>query len=124
MKGSTGSRIRSLRDKRGWKQVDLAEKAKMNNSVLSRIESGKRPVESEELKRFAEIFNVSTDYLAGFNNTSLSDETNDFVGIIDLSEDEAVKKIKQSFNYKGKDISNEQAKAIYYFSLGVVNKDS
>ncbi|MGJ9381774.1 helix-turn-helix domain-containing protein [Salipaludibacillus sp. CF4.18] len=61
----TGQRIKSLRDKKDWSQLFLAEKVGINNSVLSRIESGKRPVEDHEINKFADVFEVTTDYLMG-----------------------------------------------------------
>lgn len=54
-----------MREKKDWSQVELARRVGMNNSVLSRIEANKRPVETEELKKFAEVFNVTTDFLSG-----------------------------------------------------------
>lgn len=60
---SIGERIKNLREKRNWTQLYLAEKIGMNNSVLSRIEAGKRPVEDHEIKLFADVFEVSTDFL-------------------------------------------------------------
>jgi len=62
---TTGDRIRRLRERNGWTQLELADAVKINNSVLSRIESGKRPVEDELLVRFADVFNTSADYLLG-----------------------------------------------------------
>lgn len=62
---SAGERIRRLRERKGWTQLELAEIVKINNSVLSRIESGKRPVEDVLIVKFAEVFNVTTDYLLG-----------------------------------------------------------
>lgn len=53
-----------MREKRGWTQTDIQKLIGINNSVLSRIESGKRPVESEELKKFAQLFDTNTDYLS------------------------------------------------------------
>lgn len=61
---TTGERIKKLRERRDWSQLELAKRVGINNSVLSRIEADKRPVETELLKKFAEIFNVSTDYLS------------------------------------------------------------
>lgn len=70
----TGSRIKQLRERKGWTQLDLALKVGMNNSVLSRIEANKRPVEAQELKKFADEFGVSTDYLLDKNNKSIVNE--------------------------------------------------
>ncbi len=63
VKNELGITIRRLREEKDWSQLDLAKLVNINNSVLSRIESGKRAVEHELLIQFAEIFNVSTDYL-------------------------------------------------------------
>lgn len=60
-----GERIKQMREKRRWSQLMLSEKAGINNSVLSRIESGKRPVEDSLLMKFAEILECSSDYLLG-----------------------------------------------------------
>jgi len=60
---TVGERIRRLREEKDWSQIELAKKANINNSVLSRIESNKRPIEDELLVKFAEIFNVTVDYL-------------------------------------------------------------
>lgn len=65
MNGKTGSKIKQLRERKGWTQLELSTKVGINNSVLSRIESNKRPVESQELKKFAEVFGISTDNLLG-----------------------------------------------------------
>lgn len=123
MHSKTGSRIKQLRERRGWTQLDLAVKVDMNNSVLSRIESNKRPVESEELKKFADVFNVSTDFLSGHTNGDLSQGAKLLKDVVELSDDEAIKKIKELFSYKGKEITEDQAKTIFYLSLGVVKKD-
>lgn len=117
---NVGARIKRLRLQRGWNQRKLATLVKMNNSVLSRIENSLRPVETEELKKFAEVFDVNIDYLSGYGKTGLSDDAQEFVDIIDLSEDQAINKIKEIFTYKGQDINEDQAKMIYYLALGVV----
>lgn len=38
-----GARIRELREKKGWKQADLAERSGLSPSIISQIESGERP---------------------------------------------------------------------------------
>lgn len=65
MDKGVGARIQRLRERRDWSQLDLAEKVGINNSVLSRIESGKRSVRVEELNKFAEVFGVKPDYILG-----------------------------------------------------------
>lgn len=111
MKGSIGSRIKKLRDNRGWTLIDLGDRAKINKSVLSRIESGKRPVQAEELRIFAQLFNVSSDYLLGRTDDplkSLSQETKDVLDNLDLTDEE----IRNMFPFEidGRPITDEEFK--------------
>jgi len=62
---TTGQRIKRLRERKGWTQLELAAQLNINNSVLSRIESGHRPVDDELLVRLADLFGTTTDYLLG-----------------------------------------------------------
>lgn len=74
---SVSSKIIELRERCGLNQKELAEKLSMNRSVLNRIENGTRPVRDDELKIFADYFNVSADYLLGRvapKSHALSDE--------------------------------------------------
>ncbi|MEJ8548372.1 helix-turn-helix domain-containing protein [Brevibacillus borstelensis] len=61
-----GQRIRYLREKNKWSQIQLAEKLGIHNTVLSRIESGeKKTVDSHLLSKAADVFMVTTDFLLG-----------------------------------------------------------
>lgn len=71
-----GDRIRKLREREGLTQLDLANRIGINNSVLSRIEAGKRPVEDNEMNSFADFFEVTTDYLLGRTDNPKGYETN------------------------------------------------
>lgn len=66
-----GAKIKYLREKNDMSQKQLSEKAKINTSVMNRIESGERPIRDDELVIFSKIFEVSTDYILG-----LTDEIN------------------------------------------------
>lgn len=119
-----GGRIKKIRERLGYSQKQLAHKVGLNISVLNRIELDKRPARSEELAKIAEILEVSTDYLSGYEKSTLSpNETQEFLETIDLSEEKAIERIKEQFSYNGEEITTEQARKIYYFSLGVVQKD-
>lgn len=59
------SRIVNLREGNDWSQAELARRLGIEKSVMNKIENGSRKVSTEELKRLAEIFDVSTDYLLG-----------------------------------------------------------
>ncbi|MER1986615.1 MAG: helix-turn-helix transcriptional regulator [Solibacillus sp.] len=64
-----GSKIISLREKRGWTQRELANRVNLNVSVMNRIESNERPIKDNELLTLANVLDVSTDYLLGRTNT-------------------------------------------------------
>ena len=63
--------IVSLRRYHDLTQKELSDRTGINQSVLSRIENGTRPVRDEELKIFADFFNVSADYLLGRESSVL-----------------------------------------------------
>jgi transcriptional regulator with XRE-family HTH domain len=58
-----GARIAALREQRGWSQRALAKVLGMNQSVLSRIEAGKRRVSATELDELAAALDVDLDLL-------------------------------------------------------------
>lgn len=60
-----GNNIRFLREENNLTQKELASKININNSVLSRLENGERPLKTSELLSLADYFNVSLDYLLG-----------------------------------------------------------
>lgn len=60
-----GAIIKKLREDNKLSQSELADNIGINNSVLSRIESGDRQLRDDELIKIADFFNVSTDYLLG-----------------------------------------------------------
>ncbi|GCF92466.1 transcriptional regulator [Enterococcus florum] len=70
-----GKRIKQLREKSDWTQAELASKMNLDNediglddSKISKIESGIRKVSAKEVTRFSEVFGVTTDYLLGNEN--------------------------------------------------------
>lgn len=58
-------RLIRLRESLGLSQYEVAKRIGIDNSSLSRIESGDRKVSSDELAKFADQYNVTTDYLLG-----------------------------------------------------------
>lgn len=63
---TTGMAVKAARERRGWSQVQLAERAGMNSSTLSRIESGATPNPGKEtLRQIAQALGVSIEQLAG-----------------------------------------------------------
>ena len=71
MPNSIGDRIRELRDRRGFKQQELADKIGVSRQVLSNWERGYTQVDSHGVAILAKKLEVSTDYiLYGRDNES------------------------------------------------------
>lgn len=61
-----GERIKQLRTERKWTQEYVCEKLNISSGALSRYETGMyEPKSLELIKDFANLFNVTTDYLLG-----------------------------------------------------------
>ncbi len=61
--GKIGHRIKELREKAGMSQDALARSMKLPRPAISQIESGARKIATDELVKFAQLFNVSVDDL-------------------------------------------------------------
>jgi len=58
-----GKRIRALRKARGWRQIDLAVEAKINENYVSDLEYGRKEVCLRTLKSLAHAFGITTSEL-------------------------------------------------------------
>lgn len=72
-----GNKIRHLRESRNMTQTELSEMLGMKTyTTVSKWESGENFPKGKDLKKLAEIFKVSSDYLLGLdNNNKISIET-------------------------------------------------
>ena len=75
------NRIKDLREKRGIIQEILAAELGITQQMLSRYERDVTVIKVDILKRLAEYFNVTTDYLLG-----MSDVKRDLTGQNRLNE--------------------------------------
>lgn len=62
---SLGFRLKREREKRGWSQKYVAKKIGITNTVLSNYERDYRDPDTETLKKLADLYEVSIDYLLG-----------------------------------------------------------
>ncbi|MGM0864518.1 MAG: helix-turn-helix domain-containing protein [Bacillota bacterium] len=62
---SLGSNIKKLRERENISQKDFAPKIGVSNVVLSRYEKDERKPDYDMLKKIADYFDVSIDYLLG-----------------------------------------------------------
>jgi transcriptional regulator with XRE-family HTH domain len=60
-----GSRLSIARERAGLSQSQVAAEMGLPRPSISEIEAGRRRVAAEELARFAEIYSVDIDWLAG-----------------------------------------------------------
>jgi XRE family aerobic/anaerobic benzoate catabolism transcriptional regulator len=58
-----GERIRQLRLKRGWKQIDLAEEAGMHENYVSDLELGRKEICLRMLQMLARAFDLTPSEL-------------------------------------------------------------
>lgn len=72
-----GQKIRFLREKHGFKQINLANALQVSPQAVSKWERGANSPDIPILLQIARLFNVSTDFLLGVNNahTGISDVT-------------------------------------------------
>lgn len=75
------NRIKNLREKRGLIQELLAAELGITQQMLSKYERDSFIIKVDVLKKLAEYFNVTTDYLLG-----LSDMKRDLTGQIRINE--------------------------------------
>ncbi|WP_404978129.1 helix-turn-helix domain-containing protein [Bacillus licheniformis] len=77
IKMSLGKRLKEARERCGLSQKQAAQKLNITNKALSTYERDFRDPDTGTLKRLAELYNVSTDYLLDRkpNKTSKLDET-------------------------------------------------
>ena len=63
-----GQRIGELRVALGWSQVELAKRLRVAKQTVSNWENDNIQPSIEMLVQLSKLFNVSTDYLLGFEN--------------------------------------------------------
>jgi transcriptional regulator with XRE-family HTH domain len=58
-------RLVQLRKRKGWSQVEIAEKLGLSRDLVASIESGRTNINSNTVIRWAAVLEVSTDHLLG-----------------------------------------------------------
>ncbi|EIS9524135.1 helix-turn-helix transcriptional regulator [Clostridioides difficile] len=71
-----GEKLKQLRIKNNLKQSDLAKILDVTQGAIGMYENDQRTPPAESIVKLAEYFNVTTDYLLGFNKTSYSVNAN------------------------------------------------
>lgn len=92
---SLGDRLRKLREQKGLTQTEFAARLKIPNQNVSNYERGFRQPDYETLQRFADYFEVTTDYLLGREDKKSANEEYDFETWLN---DPKVSKFYKEFN--------------------------
>lgn len=79
-----GDRIRYLRETRELKQKDMASIFSVNENTWSQYENNKRTPDLETIKKIAEFFFVSIDYLLSLTDVIYDPRDKDFQTIISI----------------------------------------
>lgn len=64
---SLGERLRKARERKNLTQVAVREKTGINNKTLSGYEKGISEPDIDTLKKLADLYEVSVDWLAGYD---------------------------------------------------------
>lgn len=97
-------RLIDLREASGLSQTEVARRVGIDNSSLSRIESGDRKVSAEELSKFADVYGVTTDYLVGKNGTPKWATPEDVIDLKEVLEGNE----QPRFNFGGDKLTDTQ----------------
>ena len=65
MDNTFGEKIKLLREAKGWRQDELAQKVGLNRETISNIENNHRQIKADELKCFSDVLEISSDQLLG-----------------------------------------------------------
>lgn len=79
-------KLKLARDKTGWTQEQVAEKLNISIGTLSGYERGYRSPNPEIIRRIAEIYDVSPDYLFGWS---------DGPGLNQITDSETIKELDE-----------------------------
>lgn len=105
-----GNKLRELRLKSGLKQKELGKKLGMSASTIGMYEQNRRQPDLDTLKKIAQFFEVSIDYLA--NNVGSSKNKEE-----EIKEKEILRKVleKKGFINENEDLTDEELNRLIEF---------
>ena len=87
------NRIRTLREDRDLRQIDVSNATGIDQKTLSNYETGKSNPDSFAIIKLAEFFNVTTDYLLGVSEENFYNKDNLFSSLEQI--EKTIKNIKK-----------------------------
>ncbi|GGJ67761.1 helix-turn-helix domain-containing protein [Virgibacillus salexigens] len=67
-----GERLKKIREVKGFKQIDVAKKLGIKNNTLSGYEASNRQPDFDTLKKLADLYEVSIDFIITGNEDNNS----------------------------------------------------
>jgi transcriptional regulator with XRE-family HTH domain len=64
---SIADNIKSIREEKSLKQIEVATHIGVDKSAYSKIEKGTRAISVEELQKMAQLFNMTTDQILNYD---------------------------------------------------------
>lgn len=107
--------IKFLRNKFGWTQDDLGKRLNVKGSAISKYESESIPITSDTLRKLAEIFNVTTDFILGISNDINHPNTLFHPTVYSAKEESIIKKYR-ALDERGKQTVDETLEREYKFA--------
>lgn len=95
--------IKKLREKFSLSQSELASRLNIAKSTLAMYETGKREPNFDTVRRIADFFDVSVDYLLGQTNVQQKESEITQAGI-----DEFINNPNIRPKYKGRELTDEE----------------
>ncbi|MGO4546867.1 helix-turn-helix domain-containing protein [Paenibacillus sp. 2TAB23] len=106
-----GNRLAALRAERKWTQLHTSAALGISRAALSHYEKNRREPDSETLLKFANLFQVTVDYLVGrtsIRGQQLTDGVRNFVDQLELSDDDLLNKYQLTID--GRVLTAEETK--------------
>lgn len=109
-----GKRLAEIRKSKKLKQMELAERLNVSQQVISNIERGVTTPDIEQLKKIADIYNISLDELVGreFFSDDADDVERKILSYIKQMDDEgkelSLGLLSQVAQHRGSNDGNEQ----------------
>ncbi len=123
-----GDRVKQLRQNADMTQAELGKLIGVSDRVLGYYESNERfPRKQEVIAKFADIFNVSVDYLLGTDGSFMEDATNEYGSIGHKQAQGVLKNIEMLF--AGGELMDEDKDEVFriiselYFDAKKKNKE-
>ncbi|MDQ1910423.1 helix-turn-helix transcriptional regulator [Paenibacillus sp. GD4] len=105
-----GSRISLLREKYGFTQEDVASRLGISRSSLSHYETDRREPDYDTLKKFADFYRVSVDYLMGRlpgEQQQVAQHVGSFERSLELSDERILQEF--TLTVDGRELTREEA---------------